>query len=68
LVGKYEGKRTRERPKHRWDNNIRMDLRETMWEGVDWMHLDQGRDYKQALENMAINLQVPYKVLNFLIS
>jgi hypothetical protein len=35
LVGKPEGKRQLKRPKRRWDDNIRMDLRETEWEIVD---------------------------------
>jgi hypothetical protein len=37
LVGKPEGKRPLRRPRHRWDNNISMDLKEMDWEGVDWM-------------------------------
>jgi hypothetical protein len=32
------------RPRHRWKNNIRMDLGEMVWVGVDWMHLAQGRE------------------------
>jgi hypothetical protein len=39
LVGKSEGKRTLGRPNRRWDDNIRMDLREIGWECVDWIHL-----------------------------
>jgi len=37
LVGKSEGKRPLGRPRHRWEDNIRMDLREIRWEGVDWI-------------------------------
>jgi hypothetical protein len=37
LVGKSEGKRPRGRPRHRREDNIRMDLREIRWEGVDWI-------------------------------
>jgi hypothetical protein len=44
LVGKPEGKRPHGRPRHRWENNIRMDLTEIRWEDVDWIHLAQGRD------------------------
>jgi hypothetical protein len=44
LLGKPEGKRPLRRPRHRWEDNIRMDVREIGWEGVDWMHLTQGRD------------------------
>jgi hypothetical protein len=41
---KTEGKRPLRRPRHRWEDNIRMDLREARWEGVDWMYLAQYRD------------------------
>jgi len=37
-------KRPLERPRHRWEDTIRFDLRETGWEGVEWMHMDQDRD------------------------
>jgi hypothetical protein len=43
LAGKQEKTRLR-RPGHRWEDNIRMDLREGGWESVDWMHLAQDRD------------------------
>jgi hypothetical protein len=39
LVGKREGKRPLGRPKRRWEDNIRMDIREIGWKGVDWTHL-----------------------------
>jgi hypothetical protein len=39
LVGKPEGQTPLGRPRHRWEDNIRMDLREIGWEGVDWMHV-----------------------------
>ena len=58
LVEKYEGKRPLGRPRHRWEDNIKMDL----WEvgGVeDWMELAQGRDRWQALVNTVMNLRVP---------
>jgi hypothetical protein len=44
LVGKPEGKRSLERPKRRWDDNIRMDLRKICLEDVEWMHLAQERE------------------------
>jgi len=44
LVGKPEGKRPLGRPRRRWEDNIGMDLRETGWEVVEWMHLAQDRD------------------------
>jgi hypothetical protein len=39
LVGKPEVKKLLRRARHRWEDNIRMDFRETGWEGVDWIHL-----------------------------
>jgi hypothetical protein len=44
FVGKYEGKRPLRRLRSRWEDNIRMDLREIGWEGVDWMLLAQDKD------------------------
>jgi hypothetical protein len=44
LVGNLEGKSSLGGPRHRWDNNSVMDLREIGWEGVDWIHLAQERD------------------------
>jgi hypothetical protein len=44
LVGKPEGKEPLGRPRCRWEDNIRMDLREIEWEGVVWIHLAQGKD------------------------
>jgi hypothetical protein len=59
LVGKPEAKRPLGRPRHRWKDNFRMDLREIGWEGMDWVHLAQDRDQWQALVNMVMNLQFP---------
>jgi hypothetical protein len=42
-VGKREGKRLIGRPKRRWVNNIKMDLREIRWGGMDWIDLAQDR-------------------------
>jgi hypothetical protein len=49
LEGKPEGKRQLERPRHRWVNNIKKDLREIGWCGMDWIHLAQDRDLWRAL-------------------
>jgi hypothetical protein len=59
LVEKPEGKRPLGRTWHRCEDNIRMELRETGWEGVDWMHLTWDRNQWQALVNMVMNLCVP---------
>jgi hypothetical protein len=56
LVVKPEGKRPLRRPKHRWEENIRMDLREVGWEIVDWIHLAQDRDQWLAVVNTVMNL------------
>jgi hypothetical protein len=44
LVGKLEGKRPLGRRRHRWVDDIKIDLREIGWDGVDWIDLAQGRD------------------------
>jgi hypothetical protein len=44
LVGKSEGKRPLGRPRRRWKDNIRMDIKEIGWEGVDWIHLAKDRN------------------------
>jgi hypothetical protein len=43
LVGKHERKRPLGRHWHRWDDNIKMNLTETGWKGVNLIHLDQDR-------------------------
>jgi hypothetical protein len=56
---KPEGKKTFGKPGHLWKDNIRMDLRETGWECVDWMHLAQVSDQWRALVCTVMNLSVP---------
>jgi hypothetical protein len=56
LMRKPEGKRQLRRPRHRWEDGIRMDLRETGWGSVEWTQLAQDRDWWQALVNMVMNL------------
>jgi hypothetical protein len=51
LVRKPEGKRPLGRPRRRWVVNIKMDLLEIRWDGVDWIGLAQDRDKWRALEN-----------------
>jgi len=58
LVGKPEGKRPLGRPRCRWVDNIKMDLREVGGVG-DWMELAQVRDRWRALVNTVMNLRVP---------
>jgi hypothetical protein len=59
LVGKPEGKRPLGRPRRKWEDNIRMDLREIGWSGMDWIDLAQGRDQWRALVKTVMNLRVP---------
>jgi hypothetical protein len=59
LVGRPKGKRPLGRPRHRWEDNIRMDLRETRINGVNWIQLAQDRVQWWAFVNMVMNLQVP---------
>jgi hypothetical protein len=59
LVGKREVKRTLGRPRRSWVENIKMDLREIGWDGVDWTDMAQDRDQWRALVNIALNLRVP---------
>jgi hypothetical protein len=59
LVGKPEGKRPLARPRRRWVDNIKMDLREIGWVDMDWMELAQDRDQWRALVNTVMNHRVP---------
>jgi hypothetical protein len=58
LVRKPEGKRLLERPRRRWENEIRMDLREIGWRIVELIHLAGDSDRWWALVNTVTNLQV----------
>jgi hypothetical protein len=59
LAGKPEGKRPLGRPRRRWEDNIRIDLREIEWGGIDWIDLAQDRDQWRAFLNTVMNLRVP---------
>jgi hypothetical protein len=58
-VGRPEGRRPRGRPRHRWEDNIKMDLQEVRWEGVGWIDMAQDKDRSRALVNAITNLRVP---------
>jgi hypothetical protein len=58
LVGKPEGKRPLGRPRRRWEDGIRMDLREIGLGGVDWIRLTQDRDLWRAVVSAVMNLRV----------
>jgi hypothetical protein len=55
LVGRYEGKRPLVRPMHRWEDNIKVDLKEVGW-GMDWIDLAQDRYRWWALVNGLMNI------------
>jgi hypothetical protein len=59
FVGKPEGKRPLERPRRRWEDNIKMDLREIGIEGTNWIHLAQDGVQWRACVNTVMNLRVP---------
>jgi hypothetical protein len=58
-VGKPEGNRPLGRPRRRWVDDIKIDLRESVWDGIDWIDLAQERDQWRALMNTVMNLRVP---------
>jgi hypothetical protein len=60
LTGTSAGKRPLGRPRRRWEDNIRMDLKEMGINTRNWIVSAQNRDYWRALVNAALNHQVPY--------
>jgi hypothetical protein len=59
LVGKHEGKRPLGRPRYRWEDNVKMDLKEVGLKDVDWIHVVQDGNLWWAVTNMAMNRRVP---------
>jgi hypothetical protein len=59
LVGKPERKIPLGRPRHRWVDNIKIDLVEIGWGGVDWIGLAEDTGKWRALVNVVINILVP---------
>jgi hypothetical protein len=59
LVGKSDGKRPLGRQRRRLVDNIKMDLRETGWDGMDSINLAQERNQWRTLVNTVMNLRVP---------
>jgi hypothetical protein len=66
LVGMPEGKRLLGRPRLRWVDNMKMDLREIGRDDMDWIDLTQNRDQWRALVNTVMNLRVPSNAGKFL--
>jgi hypothetical protein len=67
-VGKSEGSRSLERPRHRWEDDIKISLRELGWGSMDWIDLGQDRDRWRAVVNAVMNLRVPQNAGNLLSS
>jgi hypothetical protein len=65
LVGKPGGNRPLQRPRRRWEENIKMELIEIGWGGMDWICRARDRDQWRAFVNTAINLRGPYNVGKF---
>jgi hypothetical protein len=59
LVGRLEGRRPLERPRRRWEDNIKIDLGKIGFVDVDWFHLAQDGDRWRALVNTVMSLRVP---------
>jgi hypothetical protein len=56
------------KPRRRWVDDIKMDIRERGWGGMDWIHLAQDRDQWRVLVNTVMNLRFPKKFDKFLSS
>ena len=67
-MGKPEGKRPLGRPRHRWEDNIKIDLQEVRCGCMDWISLAQDKDRWWALVNEVMKLRVPQNAGNFLTS
>jgi hypothetical protein len=59
LLVKLERKRLLARPRYRWEDNIKLDLREIGWDGMDWIDLAQDKDQWRALVYTVMNLLIP---------
>jgi hypothetical protein len=59
LVGRSKGKRPPRRPRRRWEDNIKMDLRELGIDGANWIRLAQDRVQWRAFVSMVMNFQIP---------
>jgi hypothetical protein len=61
LVWRPEGKRPLGRPRHRWEDNINLDLREKGIYGANWIRLAQDKVQWRGFVNTVMNLRVPYR-------
>jgi hypothetical protein len=61
LVGRSKGKETTGRPRRRWEDNIKLDLREMRVDGANWIRLAQNGVQWRGFVNMVMNLRFPYR-------
>jgi len=66
--GKTRGKETTWKTRRRWENNIKTDIAEVRWKGLEWIDLAQDSDSWPALVNAVMNFRVPRNAQNFLTS
>jgi hypothetical protein len=59
LVGRPEGKKQLERPRRRWEDNIKLDVQDVGCRSMDWVDLAQNRDSWRANVNAVMNLRLP---------
>jgi hypothetical protein len=59
LVGKSDSRRPLGRPTRRWEDNIKLNLREVGWVGTNWIDLAQNRNKCRDFVNVALNLVIP---------
>jgi len=60
--GKLRGKKPLGRPRHRWEDNMKMDLQEVGCEGMNWINVPQDRERRWAFSNAVMNIWVPQNV------
>jgi len=66
LAQKPERKRPPLRPRHKWEDDIKIHLKQMQWEGMDWFGMAEDRDKWQAVSNVVMNIQIPYTAGDFL--
>jgi hypothetical protein len=57
-VGRRDGRRPLGRPRRRWEDNIKIDLQEVRWKGVDWIDMAQDWDRWRAVVNAVMNFRI----------
>jgi hypothetical protein len=67
LVGIPEGRKPLERTRRRWEDNIKMDIREVRW-GIDWIDVAQDKNRWRAVVKAVMNFQFPQNAESFLTS